>query len=64
MGAPPQVVLTKLSATKRQTASLLEPQIFTHHSVASLRLLSLKLALCSTEATSNFAGSPQTFRTK
>jgi hypothetical protein len=63
-GCTPRVVLTKLNAAERQTASLLEPQCFTHHSVSSLRLLSLKLALCNTEATSNFAGSPQTLRTK
>ena len=63
-GCAPRVVLAKLNAIERQTASLLEAQCFTHHSVSSLRLLPLKLALCNTEATSNFACSPQSFRTK
>ena len=63
-GCTPQVVLTKLNATEKQTACLLGPQCFTRQSVASLQLLSLKLALCNTEAVSIFAGSPHTFRTK
>ena len=63
-GRTPRVVLTKLNAAERQTASLLEPQCFTHHSVASLRFLYWNLALRSTEATPSSAGSPQTFRTK
>ena len=63
-GCTPTVVLTKLNATERQTASLLERQCFAKHKVASLRPLPFKLALCIAEATSNTAGPPHTFMNK